>query len=66
MSLKYSLGEVTRLGLIKNNKGEPYRHKETILKLIQRYFPTAERRRTAHGEGYAITEKMIAKLNRRW
>ena len=30
----YSIGEVFRLGLLKNHEGQPYKHKATISKLI--------------------------------
>jgi hypothetical protein len=58
----YTLGEVMRKGLLKNHKGEPYKHKATIQRLLHK----AKRKDTVWGKGYAITQADIDKLNARW
>lgn len=32
---EYTIGEIYRLGLLKNHKGEPYKHRATITKLVK-------------------------------
>ena len=61
----YTIGEIARLGLLKNHKGEPYKHKATITKLLQQY-PKLKRINTPWGSGYSITMAEIEKINRRW
>lgn len=58
----YTLGEVVRLGLLKNHKGEPYKHKATVLKLLK----GVKRTKTPFGRGYAIEQADINRLNNRW
>jgi hypothetical protein len=58
----YTLGEIARLGLLKNHEGKPYKHKATISNILR----GQKRVFTPHGLGYAIPESAITKLNRRW
>lgn len=58
----YTLGEIVRLGLLKNYKGKPYKHKASINRLLK----GAKKIKTPHGPGYAITQSEIDKLNKRW
>lgn len=60
----YTVGEIARLGLLKNHKGEPYKHKATVLKLLQA--ARVKREKTPWGMGYAVTEATISQLNARW
>ena len=34
--MKYSIGEIYRLGIIKNRGGEPYKHRESVAKYLKR------------------------------
>lgn len=58
----YTLGEIVRLGLLKNHKGEPYRHKASVNRLLA----GKKKIKMPHGVGYQITQSEIDKLNKRW
>lgn len=58
----YSVGEIVRLGLLKNHKGEPYKHKATVLRLVG----NSKRKKTPWGNGYSVTQKEIDAINKRW
>lgn len=58
----YTIGEIVRLGLLKNHKGEPYKHKATVLRLLR----SSARKKTPWGVGYAVTEAEIKALNERF
>ena len=58
----FTVGQIIRLGLLKNHKGEPYTQKATILKLLQ----GSKRVQTPWGMGYAVTQAEIDALNARW
>lgn len=60
--MSWTVGEVVRLGLLKNHRGEPYKHKATVLKLLK----GVKRKKTPFGRGYAIEQSDIDKLNNRW
>ena len=62
MKKTFTLGEIVRLGLVKNHKGEPYKNKITISRLVQ----SSRRTSTPFGNGYAVTEDEIKKLNSRF
>ncbi len=62
MNKTYTLGEILRLGLLKNSRGEPYKDKAAISRLL-RGLPRVP---TPHGLGYAVTKKDIDRLNKRW
>jgi hypothetical protein len=68
----YTVGEIVRLGLLKNHKGEPYRHKATVLNILNLASVKTDlvddmrRVATPYGEGYAVTQKAIDALNARW
>lgn len=59
----YTVGEIFRLGLLKNHHGEPYKHKATILQIVRR-LPHA-RTETPWGTAYAISAAEIEKFNAR-
>jgi hypothetical protein len=58
----YTIGEIIRRGLLKNHQGKPYKHKATILRLVNK----SKRIKTPWGNGYSITQKEIDTLNNRW
>jgi len=58
----YTIGEILRLGLLKNHKGEPYKDKASILRLVK----DSKKVKTPWGMGYAVTESEIKTLNNRW
>ncbi len=63
MKKVYTLGEVFRLGLLKNHAGEPYKNKATVLKIIRTLKHT--KRATPWGEAYAVTPAEIARHNKK-
>lgn len=60
----YTLGEILRLGLLKNHKGEPYRHKATLSRVVDRM--GLEKVPTPYGIGYAVPESKIEEHNARF
>lgn len=58
----FTIGEIVRLGLLKNHKGEPYKNKITVSRLVSK----AKKVKTPFGMGYAVSEQEIAKLNERF
>jgi len=60
----YTIGEITRLGLLKNHKGEPYRHKASVLKIVLAL--QHSKARTPWGIGYEVSEAEIQKHNAKW
>lgn len=60
----YTLGQIARSGLLKNHKGEPYKHKATILRILRD--ARVKRAKTPWGMGYAVTAAQIEQLNSRW
>ena len=61
--ITYTVGEILRRGLLKNHKGEPYRNKGTVLKIVRTLKHT--KRATPWGEGYAVSAVEIARHNKR-
>lgn len=59
----YTTGEVFRLGLLKNNKGEPYKDKATVSRVIQGL--KHELRDTPHGPAKCVSESEIEKHNKK-
>lgn len=59
----YTIGEIFRLGLLKNFDGEPYKHKATI----SRYVSTMKWRErvTRFGQAKEVSEKEIARFNKK-
>lgn len=57
------MGEIFKLGLLKNNKGEPYKHKASLLKIILS-MPHGKKK-TPWGVGYIVSEKEIKKFNKK-
>lgn len=60
----YTIGEIFRLQLLKNHKGEPYKHKATISKIVNSLSPNIKK--TAFGDAKVLSEKQIAEYNNRW
>jgi hypothetical protein len=58
----YTLGEIVRLGLLKNRKGVAITDKAMVSRLLR----GSTRVTTRHGLGYAITQDQIDTLNARW
>ena len=65
MNKNYSLGQIYRLGLLKNHEGKPYRHKATISRIV-RYLPGVTKRDGPFGQEYAIPKAEIARYNQKW
>ncbi len=59
----YTLGEILRLGLLKNHKGEAYKNKVTISRLVA---GKAKKVQTPWGSGFAVSQATIDRLNARW
>lgn len=59
----YTLGEILRLGLLKNHRGEAYKHKGTISRIIAGM--KGKRVRTPWGMGYAVSARDIEKHNKK-
>lgn len=57
----YTIGEIFRLKLLKNHLGEPYKHKATLSKIVNKI--GAKTIKTAFGEGKVLTEKQINDYN---
>ena len=59
----YTIGEIFRLGLLKNFDGEPYKHKATISRYVNgmKY----RIRKTRWGDAKEVSEKEIKKFNDR-
>lgn len=60
----YTLGEILRLGLLKNHKGEPYKTKSYLQHVISKI--PHEKVQTVWGTGYAVSESEIEKFNSHW
>ncbi len=60
----YSIGEIFRLGLLKNHKGEPYSAKATVSKELRGQPYTIEQ--TPFGLSKKYSEDTITTLNKRW
>lgn len=60
----YTLGEIFRLGLLLNHKGEPYRHKASALKAVLKLKHTKVK--TPWGIGYSVSEKELSTHNKQW
>lgn len=58
----FTIGEIHRLGLLKNHKGQPYKNKITISRLLA----GAKRVKTPFGSGYAVTQAEIDRINKRF
>lgn len=60
----YTLGEILRLGLLKNHKGESYKHKATISKIAREL--GAKEQKTPFGLAKCLTEDQIDAYNNKW
>lgn len=57
----YSIGEVFRLGLLKNHEGQPYKHKATISKVVSSL--KFRQRKTAWGPSKEVSMAEIERYN---
>lgn len=57
----YTIGQIFKLGLLKNYKGEPYKQKATISRIVST-LPHIKRP-TPFGVSKVVSEKVIAKYN---
>ena len=58
----YTIGEIFRLGLLKNHKGEPYKHKATVSTVVRGM--KVVRKKTAFGLGKFVPESEIKRHNK--
>ena len=63
MEQLYSIGQVFRLGLLKNHKGKPYTSKASVSKVISKLKTT--KKMTPFGMGTFIHSAEIAKHNKK-
>ncbi len=59
----FSIGEIFRLGLLKNFDGEPYKHKSTVSKIVNKM--TTKTVKTRWGIAKTLSEKQIQEYNDR-
>jgi len=59
----YTIGEIYRLGLLKNFDGKPYKHKATISRYVNQM--NFRIKKTRWGEAKEVSEKEIRKFNKR-
>jgi len=57
----YTIGEIYRQGLLKNHKGEPYKHKATIAKIVSQL--KYKIKKTPWGVAKCLTKEQIEKYN---
>lgn len=57
----YTIGEIFRLGLLKNHKGEAYKHKSTVRNMLGK----AKKKKVQgqYGPTYQVSEQEIDRLN---
>ncbi len=63
---RYTIGEIVRLGLLKNHKGQPYKDKATVLRMVKAYNGIIIKKQTPWGIGYDVPQRVIDELNARW
>jgi len=61
---EYTIGEVFRMGLLKNQNGVAYKDKATVSNVLSHYPHTV--RKTPHGPAKIYSEATIKKANKRW
>ncbi len=60
----YTIGEIYRLGLLKNNKGEAYKHKATISRIVSKL--NFKLKKTPFGPAKVLTIGEIESFNSSW
>lgn len=60
----YTIGEIYRLGLLRNHKGEPYSAKATVSKELRNQKHKVVK--TPFGESKTFSQSVIDSLNARW
>ena len=58
------MGEIYRLGLLKNHLGRPYKNKVTVLRIVKSL--PHDRVQTPWGMGYAVSQRALDMHNSRW
>jgi hypothetical protein len=58
----FTMGEIHRLGLLKNHKGEPYTSKASLVRIIAKLGATEKR--TPWGTAKCLTQKQIDSFNK--
>ena len=61
---KFTIGEVFRLGLLKDHTGKPYKHKSTVSNVIAKM--EYQEVKSPWGPSKLISEEQIKKHNQRW
>lgn len=61
---QYTIGEVFRNKLLKNQHGQPYTNKGTVSNVLARYHH--EIKQTPHGPAKLYSEATIKEANKRW
>lgn len=59
----YTIGEIFRLGLLKNFDGEPYKHKASLSKIVNALNPGTKK--TPWGEAKTLSDKVIKEYNQK-
>ena len=59
---KHTLGQIFKLGLLKNSKGEPYKHRATISSIASKL--GTEDTKTQWGMAKTLTEDQIMRYNK--
>lgn len=58
----FTMGEIFRLGLLKNYKGEPYASKASLVRIIAKLNPI--KKQTPWGVANCLTQEQIDSFNR--
>lgn len=64
MPKNYTIGEIFRLGLLKNHEGKPYSHKSTVSKIVNKLSPASKN--TVFGGAKVLSMEQICEYNDRW
>ena len=64
MKKEYSIGLIFRLGLLKNHKGEPYKDKATVSRIVSKL--KHKEIRSPFGMAKVVSEKEIERWNKHW
>ena len=59
----YTVGQIFRLGLLKNHAGQPYKDKATVLRIVRSLYYTKVK--TPWGPSYAVHQSEIDRHNKR-
>ncbi len=59
----YTIGEIWRLGLLKNKDGKPYHHKSTVHSMVLKHMKY-KRVNSKWGKSFAVSDAEIKEFNR--